>query len=132
MVKKWIVVLSIMAILVVGCILESNYINQSFMFLEERLVKYQSVIESTEESEIDSNDNISYIENLHEEWHTRVPALKSLIWHSGIKDVEVSLSRIASYVKEQEKTEALAELGALIDYLEHYSEDFTLVIENIL
>ncbi len=132
MVKKWIIILSIITILIVGCIIESNYINNSFLFLEGKLKEYKSVIETTEESLIDSEENILFVQNLHEEWHGKLKVLKSLIWHSGLKDIEISLSRIESYVKESEKTETLAELSGIIDYLEHYSEDFTISLENIL
>ena len=132
MVKKWIIILSIITILIAGCILESNYINNSFLFLEAKLKEYKSVIETTEESLIDSEENILFVQNLHEEWHGKLKVLKSLIWHSGLKDIEVSLSRIESYVKESEKTETIAELSGIIDYLEHYSEDFTISLENIL
>ena len=132
MVKKWITMILIIIILLVSCILESQYINNSFKFLENELSGYKKTIESTQEAEIGSYDNVIFVENLHEEWHKKMVGLKSLIWHSGIKDIEVGLSRIATYVKEEEKTEALAEINALIDYLDHYSEDFIISIENIL
>ena len=121
-----------MAILIAGCVLETKYINDAFIFLEERLINFKQEIKDVNEEDIDSDENILYIENLHEEWHKKLPGLKSLIWHSGVKDIEVSLSRIASYLREKEKTETMAELNALIDYLDHYSEDFTILIENIL
>ena len=132
MVKKWIIIISIILILTIGCVVETNYINQSFLSLEETLGDYKELIENTSESNLSQNENVTYIENLHKEWQEKHKTLKSLIWHSGLKDVEISLSRIQSYVESNEKTEAMAELNALIDYLEHYSEDFTISIENIL
>lgn len=132
MVKKWIIMISIIAVLIVSCILESNFVNNAFIFLENELKSYKTIIETTNEENIDSETNIETISNLHDEWHEKVIGLKCLIWHSGVKDVEVGLSRIETYTKEKDKTEALAEINSLIDYLQHYSEDFTISIENIL
>ena len=132
MVKKWIIIIFIVALLGVSCVLENNYINNSFMFIEEKLLGFKTTIENLDEENIDSNTNVKYIENLHEQWHGKLKGLKCLIWHSGIKDVEVGLSRIKTYTKENDKTETLAEINSLIDYIQHYSEDFTISIENIL
>lgn len=132
MVKKWIIMIVIIAVLIVGCVLESNYVNNAFIFLEDKLKSYKSTIEATSEENLDSEENLETISNLHDEWHGKVKGLKCLIWHSGVKDVEVGLSRIQTYTKENDKTETLAELNSLIDYLQHYSEDFTITIENIL
>jgi len=132
MVKKWIIMLVIIAILVVGCVLESNYVNNSFIFLEESLVSFKEFVEKTPEEELGSEENVKEVATLHDEWHGKLSGLKCLIWHSGVKDVEVGLSRIQTYIKENDKTETLAELNSLIDYLQHYSEDFTITIENIL
>lgn len=132
MVKKWIIIIFIVALLGVSCVLENNYINNSFMFIEEKLLGFKTTIEKLDEENIDSNTNVEYIENLHEQWHGKLKGLKCLIWHSGIKDVEVGLSRIKTYTKENDKTETLAEINSLIDYIQHYSEDFTISIENIL
>ncbi|MBQ9790796.1 MAG: DUF4363 family protein [Clostridia bacterium] len=132
MVKKWVVILSIIGILVAGCIFESVYLDRSFKSLRNELENFQAVIEKTEESLIDSEDNILFMKSLHEEWHEKLRVLKSLIWHTGLKEIEVSLSRIQAYVENQEKTETLAELCALTHYLEHYADDFLVSIENIM
>lgn len=132
MVKKWIIMLVIIAILVVGCVLESNYVNNAFIFLEESLVSFKEFVEKTPEEELGCEENVKEVATLHDEWHGKLSGLKCLIWHSGVKDVEVGLSRIQTYIKENDKTETLAELNSLIDYLKHYSEDFTITIENIL
>lgn len=81
---------------------------------------------------INTIENIEYMDNLHDEFHKAERGLKSIIWHTGLKDVEVSVSRVITYIKENDKTEALTELNALIDYCEHYKLDFSVTIENIL
>ena len=132
MVKKWIVMIVIIVIIACGCVFESLYINNAFNDLEESLIAYKAKIETINEEELSNSGLVEEIESLHNNWHTKVPPLKCLIWHSGVKDVEVGLSRIKSYTENKEKTEVLAELNSLIDYLQHYSEDFTITIENIL
>ena len=57
--------------------------------------------------------------------------LKCLIWHTGIKDVEIGLARISVYIEENDYTEASAEVLSLVDYLTHYSDDFRISWENI-
>ena len=131
MVKKWIVMITLTIVLVVGCILESNYINKSFNWLINSLETLQ--IELTENKEkIDTDELVKKAYGVHENWHKKVKVLKCLIWHTWIKDVEIGLARIAVYVEEDDYTEAYAELASLIDYCAHYSDDFRISAENIL
>ena len=68
---------------------------------------------------------------IHDDWHKRIGVLKCLIWHTGIKDVEVGLAKISVYVEENEYTDAFSEIASLIDYLAHYLDDFRISAENI-
>ena len=122
----------IIIILTVSCILESNYVNSALWYLENNLNEYRLKIESTAEENLNNDDNITFIADLHNKWHDKLKGLKCLIWHSGVKEVEVGLSRIQTYTKENDKTETLVEIKALMDFLDHYSEDFTIAVENIL
>ncbi len=134
MVKKWIVMISLIVVLVVGCILESGYVHSSFSWLINSLETLQIEISQSENGvgdKIDSEYNINLAYQIHEDWHGRVQLLKCLVWHSGIKDVEIGLARIAVYVKEDDYKEASAEIGSLIDYLAHYLDDFSISVENI-
>lgn len=130
MVKKWIIMISLIAILIVGCILESTYVNNSFDNLIERLETFQIKLDKNKEN-IDLDDNIFESKQIHNEWHERVDLLKCLIWHTGIKDIEVGLARISIYIEENDYTEASAEISSLVDYLKHYSSDFDISWENI-
>ena len=129
MFKKWIIVLSIIGVLIVGCFLETKYVNGVFDDMTSRLENFSVKLE--ESSDIDLSENIYFLENLHDEFHQKEKVLKMLIWHTGLKDVEISLSRIITYVSENEKIEALAETHGLIDYCKHYIHDFKLSLENI-
>ena len=130
MVKKWIIMISLIIILIVGCILESTYVNNSFDNLIERLETFQIKLDKNKEN-IDLDDNIFESKQIHNEWHKRVDLLKCLIWHTGIKDIEVGLARISIYIEENDYTEASAEISSLVDYLKHYSSDFDISWENI-
>lgn len=131
MVNKWIIIISLAVILIFGCIWESNYVNTSFDKLVENLEIYQVMLDESGEN-VDSEANIGYMENLHDEFHETEKVLKALIWHTGLKDIEVSMSRIIEYVQENNRTEAMVETNALIDYCKHYSLDFSVTMENIL
>lgn len=130
MVKKWIFILSLMAVLTVSCVLEYRFVNNSFEYLHLKLIEYKQMIDQNKE-QIDTEENIVYVQALHENWHKKSNILKALIWHTGIKDIEVGLSRIETYTSENDYTEALAELDSLIDYVMHYSSDFKLTLENL-
>ena len=131
MVKKWIIISLIAIILVVGCVLEYQYVNNTFDYLHDELLQYEKMIKRDEEN-INTEENIKYITMLHEKWDKKVKWLKALIWHTGIKDIEIGFGRIRTYTEENDYTETLAELQGLIDYLEHYKEEFTFTIENLL
>lgn len=130
MVKKWIIMIALTILLVVGCVIEANYVNKSFKWLINSLETLQ--IEITQQKDkIDEEEFVALAYEIHEEWHDKVKLLKCLIWHSGIKDVEIGLARIAVYIKENNYTEASAEIASLIDYLAHYLDDFSISTENI-
>ena len=117
-------------ILVLGCIAESVYVNNSFDWLINSLETVQ--IELTENKEkIDTEKLIGNIYDLHNNWHKKVKVLKCLIWHTNIKDVEIGLARISVYIEENNYTEAYAEIAALIDFTAHYLDDFRISVENI-
>lgn len=131
MVKKWIIMSVLAIVLTVGCVVESIYVNKSFEYLINSLESLQ--IELTENKEkIDTKELIDKSFSIHENWHKRVKVLKCLIWHTGIKDVEVGLARVSVYISENDYAEASAEVSSLIDYLSHYSDDFVISWENIL
>lgn len=130
MVKKWIFMVLLTIVLVVGCVLESFYVNKSFDWLINSLETVQ--IQLTENKDkIDTDELIEKVYDLHNEWHKKVKLLKCLIWHTNIKDVEVGLARISVYVEENNYTEAYAEIASLIDFSAHYLDDFRISTENI-
>ena len=131
MVKKWIIIISIILSLVVACTLEYNFVNSEFKTLEKKLEAYKPKLMADEEN-IDTEENINYITEIHDFWHEKNKVLKSLIWHTGLKDIEINMARIKSYVEENNFTEAITELEGLIYYVSHYSDDFKFSLENIL
>ncbi|MBQ8424823.1 MAG: DUF4363 family protein [Clostridia bacterium] len=131
MVKKWVVMVALTIILVVGCVYESKYIHSSFSGLINSLETLQ--IEITENKEkIDTEELITKSYNLHDKWHKSIRGIKCMIWHTGVKDIEVGFARIAAYVEENEYADAYAEIASLIDYIAHYLDDFKISIENVL
>ena len=122
--------ISIILMLVGGCVFESIYVNNSFDKLIDSLENFQEELDGQEEN-INTEYFIQKSKSIHEKWHKKVEVLKCLIWHSGIKEVEIGLARVEVYIKENDYKEATAEISSLIDYLEHYSDDFSISIENI-
>ena len=122
--------ITLSVILIVSCVIETTYVNNSFDWLINSMETLQ--IEITENMEkIDTKEIIDRAYGIHENWHKKVKVLKCLIWHTGIKDVEIGLARIAVYIEENDYTEAYAEIASLIDYSAHYLDDFEISVDNI-
>ena len=120
----------LLIILIVGCVAESIYVNSSFNWLINSLESLQiNITENKEKCDMEELINTSY--EIHNTWDNNTKVLKCLIWHSGIKDVEVGMAKICVYIEENNYTEAYAEIASLIDYCAHYIDDFTISIENI-
>ena len=130
MVKHWIVMVVLAVILAAGCVVESIYVNKSFDWLIGSLESLQVELSECKD-DIDKDEFKTQAESIHKEWHKRVKILKCIIWHTGIKDVWVGLARISTYIDENDYTEAYAEIQSLIDYAKHYSDDFSVSLENI-
>lgn len=111
-------------------ILESKYIENVFEKLETRLLAFGAQLDDNQENTA-SLETLEMIENITQEWHKTAKKLKFLVWHTGIKDVEVGLSRIATYSAENNYTEAKVELNNLLDFSRHYSKDFKVLPENV-
>lgn len=130
MVKKWITMIILSIILVAGCILESIYINKSFNWLINSLETLQ--IDLMENKEKCDTEELIYSANqVHIKWSEKTKVLKCLIWHSGVKDVEIGLARAIVYIEENDYKEAYAEVASLIDYCAHYLDDFCISPENV-
>jgi len=99
MVKKWIVILIISVLLIVACVVEYFFVNKSFDFLHDQLQIYQTYLDKDKEN-INTKENVEFVESLHKKWHIKVNGLKAVIWHTGIKDIEIGLSRIKTTLKK--------------------------------
>ena len=131
MVKKWIVILIIFLALILGCVFEGVYIKNSFNNFQVQLENAKTCLEQ-DKGNIDNEENIKKLEKIENSWDKEIKVLKSLIWHTGLKEIEIGLSRVITYTKENNFTEALTELNAILDYLETYEDEFKFSWENLL
>ena len=131
MVKRLITIIVLIALVFGAGYFESRYIISSFDELIGELNEVKTTLSLTPDK-IDSSENIGKLVKIHEDWQEHTAILKFFVWHTGIKDVEVGLSRITSYTEENNFTEAYVELNNLIDYCKHYSKDYRFNIQNII
>lgn len=131
MVKKWIVIVSIMLLLIAGCIVENTYISGSFKSFHKRLESAKVMLKE-DDGAIDNEENINFLKSIETDWDKNIIGLKSVIWHTGLKEIEIGLSRVITYTEENNFTEAMTELNAILDYLDTYSGEFRLSLENLL
>jgi len=131
MVKKWIVISIIFVMLVAGCIVEGTYIKNSFNNFNKKLETAKAMLKE-DDGAIDNEENISFLKTIENDWDKNIIGLKSVIWHTGLKEIEIGLSRVITYTEENNFTEAMTELNAILDYLDTYKNEFTLSLENLL
>ena len=131
MVKRWIIIICIAILLVVGGILETKYTQDSLCWLIESVQDLEQDLKANKEG-IDSKAYIKKANAIDDEWDHKLDVLKCLVWHSCVKDIEIGLARIVVYIEENDFTEAYAECESLIDYAKHYLDDFKITLENIL
>mgnify|MGYP001070118117 CR=1 FL=1 len=131
MTKKLISVLALIVVVGFAGFFESNYIIKSFDYLNSELILVMNNL-SADPEHIDTKENVDNLKAIHTNWQKHTKVLKFFVWHTGIKEVEVGLSRITSYTEENDYTEAYVELNNLIDYCNHYSEDYRFSLQNII
>ncbi|MGN1258632.1 MAG: DUF4363 family protein [Christensenellales bacterium] len=131
MTKKLISVLALIVVVGFAGFFESNYIIKSFDYLNSELIQVMNDL-SADPEHIDTKENVDNLKAIHTNWQKHTKVLKFFVWHTGIKEVEVGLSRITSYTEENDYTEAYVELNNLIDYCNHYSEDYRFSLQNII
>lgn len=131
MIKKFIAVIIMLLIVLGAGYYESHYITSSFDELVGELNQIKTELSLTPDN-INQPEYIGKLVSLHDDWQVHTEILKFFVWHTGIKDVEVGLSRITSYTEENNYTEAYVELNNLIDYCKHYSRDYRFSIQNII
>ena len=110
MIKKLVIILLFLGLVFAAGFFESLYITSSFNELESRLTDIRLDLSKTPDH-IDTTQNITTLKELHTDWQKHTKVLKFFVWHTGIKDVEVGLSRITSYTEENDYTEAYTELN---------------------
>ena len=130
MIKKWVIVLSVLALLVVGSVLEYRFVNSTFDEMTSRFESVKAMLDQNQEH-VDTEEILSYLDDLHQDFHQKEKVLKALIWHTGLKDVEIGISRIITYAENNDYTEAMAETNGLVDYCKHYGQDFKITWDNI-
>jgi len=129
--KKWVVMLGIILTIVGVCLIEHKFIQDSFEYLLNEMNKVEAAIVEDEDN-INTARNINLLESVHATWKEKSKVLKMIVWHTGIKEVEVNLSRLTSYVNLNNSEEALVELHQLEDFCKHYKDDFVISLENVL
>ena len=131
MIKKYICIIVFILAIVASGIFESHYIVSSFEFLEDELYSFAQKMEYDTEN-INTEENIVAINDIRKRWQDKTQLLEIFVWHTVIKEIENSLSRITSYVKQNDFKEAYTELNSLIDYSEYYSQDYRFSIQNVV
>ena len=131
MTKKYIFIGIFIVSIVLAGFFESHYIVTSFEFLEDELYAFAEQMEYDTEN-INTEENIVKINQIRKRWQDKTQLLEIFVWHTVIKEIENSLSRITSYVKQNDFKEAYTELNSLIDYSEYYSQDYRFSIQNVV
>ena len=124
MVKRNIIFICIFIFIIVFGIIETNYINNQFEYLNAEL---DVAIEYAENNAGETDT----IDKLIEWWHSKKKILNSFITHNEIKDIDSLLSETRSFINTGNFDLALSRLEKLKVYAVNIPKNFAPHFENI-
>jgi len=125
-VKAVILIAAILITIIVSSMLVHNYLESSSQEITDYI---ENIEENTSSNDWDKAEEI--LSTLEELWSDTKSKWSMLIDHNEIDNIEISLKRVSSYIKEREKKLALAELSLLKQMVMHIPEKEALALENV-
>ncbi len=125
MVKSIITTICVAVILLVGAILESNFVNNQFKDFHQSLtVVYTKVDEHSA-----TPDDVYAVQK---NWLEKKKSLHTIIPHTEIKEVDLWIAEAVTLVRDKEWEDAISKIEVLIELSEQIPKTFTLSLSNIL
>ena len=124
MVKTFISIFIVSALLIAGSIYENFFVNKQFDEFNDVLTAlYQKI-----ENETAVNNDVYAVQK---NWLEKKRFLHVFIPHNDIKEIDLWLSESATLVKDKEWNDAISKIEVLIELSEQIPKTFKLSFENI-
>jgi len=78
------------------------------------------------------NEADEKLSQMHENWSKTEPKWAMLIDHFEIDNIDNSMTRMSKFIETKASDDALAELGALRQYIQHIPQKNALSLKNVL
>ena len=124
MVKSIISLISVCIILVVGAVLETNFINKEFNDFHDVLdVAYEKVLNQTA-----VEDDVYAVQN---NWLDKKAKLHAFIPHNDIKEIDLWIAETVTLVRDKEWHDAISKIEVLKELTEQIPKTFIISFSNI-
>lgn len=124
MVKSIISLISVCIILVVGAVLETNFIHREFNDFHGVLdVAYEKVLNQTA-----VEDDVYAVQN---NWLDKKAKLHAFIPHNDIKEIDLWIAETVTLVRDKEWHDAISKIEVLKELTEQIPKTFIISFSNI-
>lgn len=124
--KPLIITITLTALIVTGGCITGYTLNSESEKLNDSLAALEEEIENQNWDSASKK-----LEEFHSKWDKISSSWSMLIDHYEIDSIELLLSQIVAYVKNQDKTEALANMSSLKTLIKHIPEKEAFNLKNI-
>ena len=125
MVKSIITTVCVAVLLLVGAILESNFVNKQFTDFHQSL----TVVYDKVDEHVATPDDVYAVQK---NWLEKKKSLHTIIPHTEIKEVDLWIAEAVTLVRDKEWEDAISKIEVLIELSEQIPKTFTLSLSNIL
>lgn len=124
--KPLIIIIALTILLIAGGCLTLYALNSESQQLSTRLSKVEEAIENQ-----DWNEAARKLEEFHDRWDKTILVWSMLVDHYEIDNIELVLSQLISYVKTEDKTEALSNMSSLRTLIKHIPTKEAFRLQNV-
>ena len=123
-------IFSILVILVLVCVLEDNLVSSALYDVRNYCYQIEASVE--ENGGILNNDVARLVDNMEDNWFKYEWNLCYMVNHKSIQEIGVEISKIKTYMEENDKKEFMASLELIKLYEEQYHHFMGASFHNIL
>lgn len=125
--KPLIIIASLTLLIVIGGSITLFVLNSESQRLDDSLSTLEEAIENQ-----NWDTAIKELEKFHSNWDKTSALWSMLIDHYELDNIELVLSQLVSYVKNQDKNESLAKTSSLKTLIKHIPEKESFNLKNVL
>lgn len=125
-IKAVILIAAILVVIIVSSILVDNYLELSSQKIADQIESIEKNAKLNDWCK--AEETLSVLES---QWSETKSKWSMLIDHNEVDNIDVSLTRVSSFIEDREQKFALAELSILKQIVRHIPKKVTLTLENI-